>query len=66
MSTKKIIRVIVGPKGETRIETKGFSGPECREASRFIEQALGQPVNEQLTVEFYQSQATEQHIRQSH
>ena len=23
---KKIIRVIVGPKGETRIETKGFSG----------------------------------------
>ena len=41
---KKIIRVIVGPKGETKIETKGFSGGECREASRFIEQALGQPV----------------------
>ena len=41
---KKIIRVIVGPKGETKVETKGFSGGECREASRFIEQALGQPV----------------------
>ena len=66
MSTKKVIRVIVGPKGETRVETKGFSGGECREASRFIEQALGQPVNELLTAEFYQTQATEQQqIKQS-
>ena len=66
MSSKKIIRVIVGPRGETRIETKGFSGPECREASRFIEQALGQPVSEQLTAEFYQSQSTDQQVHQSH
>ena len=66
MSTKKVIRVIVGPRGETRVETKGFSGGECREASRFIEQALGQPVGEQLTPEFYQTQATEQQqIKQS-
>ena len=66
MSTKKVIRVIVGPKGETRVETKGFSGGECREASRFLEQAIGQPVGEQLTAEFYQTQATEQQqIKQS-
>jgi len=66
MSTKKVIRVIVGPKGETRVETKGFSGGECREASRFIEQALGQPVEEQLTAEFFQTRATEQQqIKQS-
>ena len=62
---KKIIRIIVGPKGETRIETKGFTGGDCREASRFIEQALGQPVSEQLTAEYYQSQSTSQDIRQS-
>ena len=65
MSTKKIIRVIVGPRGETRVETKGFSGGECREASRFLEQALGQPVGEQLTPEFYQAQSAEQQIKQS-
>ena len=66
MSTNKVIRVIVGPKGETRVETKGFSGGECREASRFLEQALGQPVGEQLTPEFYQTEATEQQqIKQS-
>jgi hypothetical protein len=62
---KKVIRVIVGPKGETWVETKGFSGGECREASRFLEQALGQAVGEQLTAEFYQAQATEQRIEQS-
>ena len=50
---KKIIRIIVGPTGETRVETKGFSGGACREASRFIEQALGQPVSELFTAEFY-------------
>ena len=61
---KKTIRLIVSPTGETRIETKGFSGPECREASRFIEQALGQPVGEQLTAEFYQGQTTGQQIQQ--
>jgi hypothetical protein len=66
MSTKKIIRVIVGPRGETKVETRGFSGGECREASRFIEQALGQPVGEQLTAEFYRARATEQQqIKQS-
>ena len=63
---KKFIRIIVGPKGETRVETKGFTGGECREASRFIEQALGQPVGEQLTCEFYLSQPAEQQIKQSH
>ena len=65
MSTGKIIRVIVGPKGEARIETKGSSGPECREASRFLEQALGQPVGEQLTPEFYGAQSADQQIKQS-
>jgi hypothetical protein len=62
---KKIIRVLVSPRGETKVETKGFSGGECREASRFIEQALGQRVDEQLTPEFYQEQPADQRIQQS-
>ena len=56
----KTIEVIVSPIGETRIETKGFAGSECREASRFIETALGKAVNEQLTAQFHQQQQTEQ------
>jgi hypothetical protein len=62
---KKVIRVIVSPRGEVKVETKGFAGPDCREASRFLEQALGQPTGEQLTAEFYQAQSAEQPIRQS-
>ena len=62
----KTIEISVSPQGQTKVETKGFSGSECREASRFLEQALGQPVGEQLTAEFYQTQATEQQqIKQS-
>jgi hypothetical protein len=62
---KRIIRVIVGPKGDVKIETKGFTGPACREASKFLEQTLGQPASEQLTAEFYQAQPTDQRIEQS-
>ena len=59
---KKIIRVIVGPRGETKVETRGFSGGECREASRFVEQALGTRSAETLTAEFYQGQAIERRL----
>ena len=56
----KIIEVIVAPSGETKVETKGFVGTECRDASRFIEQALGQQTGENLTAEFYQRQQSTQ------
>ena len=52
----KIIEIIVSPTGETKIETKGFKGASCQEASRFLEQALGSRTGEQLTAEFHQSQ----------
>jgi hypothetical protein len=45
----KIIEIIVSPTGETRLETKGFTGEECREASKFVEHALGVATGEQLT-----------------
>ena len=62
----KTIEITVGPKGETKVETKGFSGGECREASRFVEQALGRRTDERLTAEFYQGQqAAEQALEQS-
>jgi len=55
----KTIEIIIAPTGETRVETKGFIGNECREASRFIEQALGQQTEEHLTAEFYTTGQTE-------
>ena len=50
----QIIEIVVSPQGESKVETKGFSGASCRDASRFIELALGSRVGEQLTAEFHQ------------
>jgi hypothetical protein len=51
----KIIEITISPKGEARVQTKGFNGTDCQQASRFLEQALGQRTQEQLTAEFHQS-----------
>ena len=51
----RTIEIIVSAKGETSVQTKGFAGSSCRDASRFIEQALGQRLDEQLTTEFHQA-----------
>ena len=60
----KIIEIIVNPKGETTVETRGFAGSSCRDASRFVEEALGRRTDEKLTAEFHQSQPAEQTHRQ--
>jgi hypothetical protein len=51
----KIIEIIVLPSGQTRLETKGFAGTGCREASRFVEATLGQLIAEERTAEFYRT-----------
>ena len=48
------IEITVTPDGQTRVETRGFSGAGCREASRFIEEALGKRASERTTAEFFQ------------
>ena len=58
----KTIEIIVTPKGESTVTTKGLTGQSCRDASRFIEQALGQRNGERLTAEFHQS--TDMSVRQ--
>lgn len=60
----KQIQITVSPTGETKVETRGFTGSECREASRFIEQALGQQTSEQLTPEFYQQTEQREHAQE--
>ena len=51
----KTIEIVISPTGQTRIETKGFTGATCREASQFLEAALGQRTGEQRTAEFYRN-----------
>lgn len=62
----KIIEITVTLRGETTVQTKGFTGSECKDASRFVEVALGQKTAETLTAEFHQGQRhTGQDLRQS-
>jgi hypothetical protein len=61
----KTIEIIVSPTGETTVTTKGFTGDECREVSKFIEEALGQRVAERITAEFHQTQNVTQHQQQA-
>jgi hypothetical protein len=60
----KTIEITVDPKGGTKVETKGFTGGECRDASRFVEQALGARTVETLTAAYYVGQETDQMLKQ--
>ena len=53
----KTIEITVSPTGQTQVQTKGFTGSSCRQASAFIERALGQATGEELTSEFHQQSA---------
>ena len=35
------IEVVVQPTGEIQIDAVGFKGPDCEQATRFLEEALG-------------------------
>ncbi len=49
------IEIIFSTDGQSRIETRGFTGSRCKDASRFLEAALGKVSSEQLTAEYHQS-----------
>ena len=37
----RIIEIIINPEGETKLETRGFSGASCKDATKRIERDLG-------------------------
>ena len=60
----RVIEVTVSPQGETTIQTKGYAGADCLQASRFLEQALGVAASDSKTSEFYQTERVEQQVQQ--
>ena len=50
------ITIIVAPDGSTKIETHGFTGSTCRDASKFIEKALGRGTVERLKPEYFREE----------
>ncbi|AMV18401.1 DUF2997 domain-containing protein [Planctomyces sp. SH-PL14] len=53
----KTIEITIAPNGQTKVETRGFEGNSCRQASKFLEQTLGRTIEERLTSEFYATQS---------
>jgi len=53
----KTIEVIVSPDGSPKVETHGFVGSNCRQASGFLQSALGQTLKETKKAEFFQQNA---------
>jgi hypothetical protein len=56
----KTIEIVVLPNGHATVTTKGFQGASCREASKFVEQAIGKSTGERLAPEFYQAESSRQ------
>jgi hypothetical protein len=60
----RVIEVTVSPTGETTVQTRGYAGADCQQASKFLEQALGVVATEHKTAEFYNPTALEQQVQQ--
>ena len=60
----RLIEVIASPKGETTVQTKGYAGSDCLQATKFLEQALGTVTIDQKTTEYYQNETAQQHLTQ--
>lgn len=62
--TERTIEVLVAPSGETTVQTRGYGGADCLQASRWLEHALGKVTAERRTAEFYQVSTTELRLQQ--
>jgi hypothetical protein len=56
----RIIEFVVRPDGATTVQTKGYQGSNCLDASRFLEQALGAVTQNRTTSEFYEAETVPQ------
>lgn len=57
-----VIEVLISPTGQTQLETRGFAGPACQQATKALEAALGLPQAEVLTTEYHLSPVEEARV----
>jgi hypothetical protein len=66
MVLKREMEIEIGRDGKVNIKVKGVQGVECLEFSQFLEEALGETVEQELTSEYYQRPAsTETTVQQT-
>ena len=62
----RIIEVTVSPTGETTVQTKGYAGGDCLQASKFLEQALGVATSDRKSSKYFNTHNTQQIVQQQH
>ena len=66
MVLKREIEIEIGRDGKINIQVKGVQGADCLEFSQFLEEALGETLEQEMTSEYYQAPAaTESTIQQT-
>ena len=53
----KTIEIIIGTTGEIQINAVGFKGPDCEQATAFLEEALGTVGKKVKKPEYHQHSA---------
>jgi hypothetical protein len=54
----KTIDVIIDSDGNVEVQTSGFSGPECKQATADLERALGKVTDDRVTSEYHRRPLT--------
>ena len=62
--TPRLIEVTVSPQGAVTVQTRGYVGADCLQASKFLEQALGVTTADRKTAEYYITTDTTQQVQQ--
>lgn len=62
MSKSKTIEVIVQIDGTLKIDAVGFQGAGCEQATRFLEEALGQETGRKRKPDFHKRARTRQRV----
>jgi hypothetical protein len=66
MVLKREMEIEIDRDGKVNIKVKGIQGADCLEFSQFLEEALGETVEQELTSEYYQLPApTETTVQQT-
>lgn len=56
---KRTLEILISPTGGIQIDAIGFKGPDCEQATRFLEEALGAVHVRQRKPEYQQRTVTQ-------
>ena len=61
---QRAIDITIKPDGGVTLEALNYQGPDCEQATRFLEEALGVPAKRSRKPEYYRSSRTLNERRQ--